>query len=134
MRRGLVIGVVLLGVLACGGGNSGGASVSGTSVKDEGFSHACASDEDCVVAYFGNTCGLCVGSNASVSKSAEASWQQAYNTARGHCPSTGAVGKCAARFGVARCEQKVCTFVDCGNQSPADEHHCRSDAGTDGGH
>jgi hypothetical protein len=59
MRRGLVIGVVLLGAYACGGGNSGGgASVSGTSVKDEGFSHACASDDDCVVAYFGNTCGL----------------------------------------------------------------------------
>lgn len=150
--------MVLLGLVAvsaCGGkttvaeggntsgspntGNSPGstphsnASPSSTStstyVKDEGFSHACATDADCVLAAFGDTCGICNFSNGSVAKSSEAAWQQAHNAARGNCPDNREVGKCAARYGISRCnEAKQCTYVACSDR-PTDEHHCARDGG-----
>jgi hypothetical protein len=146
MRRVLVSGVVLVGAIACSGGSqsavdggnlntgstSSGSTGTGkpTEVKDEGFSHACATDNDCVVVFFGNTCGICNSSNGAIAASAQAAHQQAFNTARANCPEDRAVGKCAQSFGISRCnEAKSCVFVAC-DLRPADEHHC---AAADGG-
>jgi hypothetical protein len=130
MRRRVVGAVVLLGAIACGGKSRTNSSQSGTAVRDEGFSRACATDDDCVVVSFGETCGICTSSNAAIAKSAQASWQQAYNTARGNCPKDNVVGKCAPHYSVSRCnEQRVCTFIDCDDQRPVDEHHCAIDGG-----
>lgn len=135
----VVGGVVLL--LACTGksaatdGGSSSSPTRATAVKDEGFSRACATDNDCVVAYFGDTCGICMSSNAAIAKSAESKYQRSYNAARANCPPTRVVGKCAAHYGVSHCsEQKTCTFVDCDYEHPTDEHHCASSAAADGGH
>lgn len=114
--------------VACGGTTGGGGS-SSTAVADNGFSRACNTDDDCVTAYFGDTCGICSSSNAAIAKSAQASYQQAYNTARDHCPKNGAVGKCAQHYYVSTCEQKTCTFRDCNYDRPTDEHHCAADGG-----
>jgi len=134
MRRFWVGCVVLLSAVGCGGKSSadgnGTASTKATVVKDEGYSHACATDDDCVLAEFGDACGICNFSNAAIAKSAEASWQQALNTARNNCPPNGPVGKCAARYGVSSCQAKVCTYVEC-KQRAVDEHHCA--AAADGG-
>jgi hypothetical protein len=124
MRR-KVVGAVLflgaLGAIACG---KGGAKVS--ALKDEGFSRTCATDDDCVLATFGDTCGMCTGSNAAIAKSAQASWQRAYNTARANCPADNRVGKCSPSYGVSHCDEgKVCRYVACA-ESPVDEHHCTS--------
>ena len=124
MRRIVAGGLVILGMLACGK-----TSPKASAVSDEGFSHACATDDDCVLATFGDTCGMCPSSNAAIAKSAQASWQQAYNRAHANCPPDDRVGKCAAAYGISRCnEAKVCTYVEC-SQSPINEHRCTSDGG-----
>ena len=133
------LGLIALGLIACSGGGStsngtsgGGGGTSATAVADNGFSRACTTDDDCVTAYFGDTCGICTSSNAAIAKSAQAAYQQAYNTARGNCPKDGAVGKCAQHYYVSQCSSaKTCTFQDCDYDRPVDEHHCA--AATDGG-
>jgi hypothetical protein len=129
MQRIVVAGVVVLGAIACGGKSRGGTGSRATAVNDEGFSHACATDDDCVLVELGDTCGICNFSNAAIAKSAQSAWQKAYNTARSNCPEDHAVGKCAARYGVSRCnESKSCTYVACA-ESPISEHRCTSEGG-----
>ena len=122
LEGGLLVIAVLACVLACGKGSS--------SLKEDGFSRTCATDEDCVLATFGDTCGLCNGSNSAIAKSAQASWQKAYNEARSHCPREGVVGKCAPPSAVSQCsEHKSCVFFPCPHP-PTGEHRCAS---VDGG-
>ena len=126
MRLAIVSVSLLATVLACS--KTGGAA---SEVKDT-FNHSCRSDDDCAVAFFGPTCGICSSSNGAIAKSDQAAYQKAYNTARGNCPKDGAVGKCAQHYYVSQCSSaKTCTFQDCDYDRPVDEHHCA--AATDGG-
>ena len=45
--------------------------------------------------------------------------------------SGGAVGDCAASYGVSQCSAaKTCTYIRCGDSTPPkDEHHCAPDGG-----
>jgi hypothetical protein len=99
-----------------------------TDVKDT-FSHACATDDDCVVVFFGGTCGFCNESNGAIAKKDRDAYQKAYNAARENCPQEHAVGECAAFYGVSQCNAaKTCTYVTC-RSTPKDEHHCQEDGG-----
>jgi len=104
-------------VVACG--KAGG----GTTVSDT-FNHSCRADDDCAIAFFGPTCGICSSSNAAIAKSDQAAYQKAYNDARDHCPKENVVGDCAASFGVSQCTAGKCAYVSC-ESVPKDEHHCR---------
>lgn len=115
------------------GGTSGssGTTPSGpTDVKDT-FNHACTTDDDCAVVFIGGTCGICSSANSAIAKSDLAAYQKAYNDARANCPSGGAVGDCAASYGVSQCSAaKTCTYIRCGDSTPPkDEHHCAPDGG-----
>ena len=119
MRLAIVSVSLLATVLACS--KTGGAA---SEVKDT-FNHSCRSDDDCAVAFFGPTCGICSSSNGAIAKSDQAAYQKAYNTARGNCPKEHVVGDCPASYGVSQCSAaKTCTFVSC-DATPKDEHHCR---------
>lgn len=104
-------------------------SLLGASDVKDTFSHACNTDDDCTLAFFGGTCGICTSSNGAIAKSEQPAYQRAYNAARAHCPAAHAVGDCAASYGVSQCTAaKTCAFVAC-TAPPKDEHHCRPGAG-----
>ncbi len=109
--------------------SSSGGPKGPTDVKDT-YNHSCTVDDDCIlVTLNGSVCGFCGGSNASINKSDQASYQTAYNTARANCPTNTATGSCAAQTIVSKCNaSKQCEVVNCSPHYPDGQHNCQ-DAG-----
>jgi hypothetical protein len=117
-----------LAIACSAGGNGGTGTGTSTQVKDT-FNHACATNDDCVSVYFGNTCGFCNETNSSIAKSDRDKYQKEYNAARASCPQDRAVGECAVNYAVSQCAAGKCVLVNCGDSPPKDEHTCKSDGG-----
>ncbi len=151
--------LTLLGVAACSagsttqspitGGDSGARSDGGTNNGQDGgqsagdggntvitadaLSKTCATDDDCIPVYIGDVCGFCNISNASIAKSDQMAYQDAYNAARANCAPSMGGGSCIQDSNITVCNaQKTCQLVMC-SAHPADTHHCGADAGGDGG-
>jgi hypothetical protein len=116
-----------------GDGGQGGGDGGNTVLSVDSLSHTCAVDDDCIPVYAGDVCGFCNISNASIAKSAQMAYQDAYNAARANCPPVMGGGSCIQDQNVTVCNaQKTCQLIMCSSH-PADAHHCGGDAGSDGG-
>ena len=125
----ILMAILAVTALACGKTTTGGLVGGGaTDVKDT-YSHACATDDDCALVFFGGTCGICSESNGAIAKKDRDAYQKAYNDARAHCPPEHVVGECAASYGVSQCSAGKCTYVSCGGSPPKNEHQCPADGG-----
>lgn len=126
MRTALSCAVLIM-LIACSKSPLGGPS-GATEVKDT-FSHACTTDDDCTIVFFGNTCGICSDSNGAISKKERDAYQKAHNEAHKHCPPERVVGECAVSYGVSQCTAGKCSYLSCQWHAPKDEHHCQPDGG-----
>jgi hypothetical protein len=126
----LVAGVVLGACSSSGGGGSGPTVVSASN-----FDQSCTTDNDCVPAYSGNVCGLCLGYNDAVSTSGETAYQAALSSVQKNCPPQRVNGSCGIEGYATSCGANgKCELTDCpGPMNTTDPHHCPSDAGADGG-
>ncbi len=118
-----------------GHGDDGGPSGrdgGNTVVTADTLSQTCTVNDDCIPVYVGDACGFCNISNASIAKSDQMAYQDAYNAARANCPPSMAGGSCIQDQNITVCDaQKSCQLVMC-KSLPVDKHHC-ADAGADGG-